>query len=117
MSVDYLICAACRETYPDCSSNAKRCTDDYGGCGKGYCSESCAELQNLDGQPFPDYRARRQLTVEQDEALHCSCVDCRGELANDQNLFVYVLEKLKLSREDLKKEYLARKRKVSKESL
>ena len=83
MGVDFYVCRACDETFPDCGAYV--CCE---GCGHLYCGDECADIDG-DGQ-------------EQ------TCVDCRGDLDTDDNLLALALEKLGMTREQLTAEYKAK---------
>lgn len=106
MGVDFYVCAGCKDTYPDCSSRCVSCDEDLGGCGKSFCGPDCAKLQNWDKEPLPTYKERRDLSQEVLEALWCSCVHCRGELLDSDNLLEYALDLLGLTREQIKSQFL-----------
>jgi hypothetical protein len=83
MGVDFYVCRACDETFPDCGPYV-RCE----GCGKPYCGDECADIDGDDQEQ--------------------TCVDCRGELNTDDNLLALALEKLGMTREQLTAEYKAK---------
>jgi hypothetical protein len=94
VSVDYLVCQHCGETFIECGP----CV--WCDCGEHWCSEECAEL---DG-----YRCyERQVDDEHDEDVEevCSCNFCREEDFDDETLLKFALEKLKTTREELVEEY------------
>lgn len=110
MSVDYYVCTACNETYADCSSRATSCHEDHGGCRKQYCSDDCAELQTAAGDSFPPWAERWRLPPDEREALVCTCVDCRGELASDENLLKFLLTDKGWTRKQAAQMYLTAKK-------
>ena len=82
MGVDFYVCRACDETFPDCGPY--ECCE---GCGAHYCSVECADIDSDEDQ---------------------TCADCRGELDTDDNLLSLALEKLGMTREQLAAEYQAK---------
>lgn len=91
MGVDYHVCKACKRTFPDCIDFAI-----CDGCCSYYCSADCAELE--DGEDHGDEQ---------------TCIDCRLELASDENLLALALETLGMTREALVAEFEAQARRIN----
>lgn len=111
MGVDFLVCAACSDTFPDCGRYVI-CNEDFGGCGERFCSEECAQYQRGLSEEDGDYGAFSRMTSDEQEREKSSCVDCRGENATDHNLLHFLLELTGMSREEAEKQYLLEKRKA-----
>lgn len=105
MGVDFLVCSACGETFPDCGSFVT-CNEDFGGCGKRFCSEECAQYQRGDAEEDGDYEAFEEASAEEQEATKSSCIDCRGENPSDGNLLHFLLELTDMSRKEAEERYL-----------
>ena len=88
MGVDFLTCPSCEEVFADCQF--VRCQIVDGGCGTKYCHENCAMLKEV------HYKT--------------TCIDCRGELPNIDNLFYFLLTKYGLNFEQVKSEYLGQEK-------
>ena len=109
MGVAFLICNACERTFPDCGSFSV-CAEDWGGCGKQYCSQECSKLERPGHDRPPTWQEAEDL-YENDraawEALKVTCVDCRGELPNDRNILEFLLRRTGMTRAEVNAEYLA----------
>lgn len=111
MSVDYLVCENCGDTFPDCGYWVS-CES----CGTCWCSDECAEEDGFVREHcaiYPDLDDRD--LMEEYNKEHCdfndcvycehyrpeSCKYCRGEDYDHETLLNKALELLKMSREDL----------------
>lgn len=107
MGVDFKTCTACSRTFPDCGPY-DRCDEDSNGCGKNYCGPKCSKLQEPELDPDSIYWEQYATLPEEEQAKYqMSCVSCRKELASDENLLEYVLNKLGWRHDMLVKEFLA----------
>jgi len=88
MGVAWFACAACGESVCDCGPYT-RC-----GCGRRWCDYKCAAVDahrtNEDGEDG-------------------SCAFCRGEDAEDSDLFAFLMNYHGVSRSDVLEEYLKQK--------
>lgn len=84
MGVDFLVCTNCEDTFPDCGHYIN-CNNCY----RHWCSEYCAELGG--------WRI-------DEEAAH-SCKYCRHEDTDNHTLFLFLLTKLGLTREEVLEEW------------
>ncbi len=80
MGVDFIPCAACGETFPDCG-DFYPCEE----CGNCFCSRECAKMELIDED------------TEGNEISNC-CI-CRKERGNDYVLLEALLRHFKLTRE------------------
>lgn len=115
MSVDYLICNHCGDTFPDCGyyvtcegCGSHWCSDE---CAKedGYIEEHCKKYSILDNRDLMENY--REDHCDYNDCYDCenyvgeSCGYCRNEIFEDYELLNYTLKKLGITREDLIKEY------------
>ena len=113
MSIDYLVCSGCGDTFPDCGYHVS-CEQ----CGTKWCSDECAELDGYMKEhcsKHPDLNSRKLMEEYRknycgfDDCTECehynpeSCNYCRGEDYEDGVLLEKALELLKMSREELVK--------------
>ena len=91
MSIDFLVCNNCGETFPDCGY----VVGCY--CGNYWCSDECA---NEDGYEKNDENELK------DGDLECSCSFCRNEKFTDSELLIYAVEKFGITIEKLSEELL-----------
>ncbi len=98
MGVDFYICEQCSDTFPDCGHYIN-CNNCY----RHWCSEYCAELdgwridkEETEGDGTDGYYG--------EEAVH-SCKYCRNEDADNHTLFLFLLTKLGLTREEVLEEW------------
>ena len=111
MSIDYLVCENCGDTFPDCGYWVS-CEN----CGTHWCSDECAEEYGYRKEhcsKHPDLVNRDLMESYRED--HCnfedctecehynpdSCKYCRGEDYDDETLLSKALELLKMSREEL----------------
>lgn len=111
MSIDYLVCKECGNTFPDVMDYVS-CEN----CGSHWCSEECAEdagYMREHCKKYPDLYDRDEMEDYREE--HCefedctecehyapdSCKYCRGEDFEDDVLFKKALELLNMTREEL----------------
>lgn len=111
MSVDYLVCKNCGDTFPD-YGHFVFCEN----CGTHWCSDECAEddghvEEHCSKHPDLDNGDLMELYREDhcdfEDCTECeyynpeSCKYCRGEDYDDEMLLNKALELLKISREEL----------------
>lgn len=92
MGVDFLICNRCSDTFPDCGSYVS-CD-----CWRKWCSDDCAGQDGF----------LREEDYEEDGEWyegHRTCKYCRHEDADDSTLFLFLLTKLGVSREEVLAEW------------
>lgn len=120
MSIDYLSCEHCGESFPDCNSYVS-----YSNCGITWCSDECADAdgyeeshcklyvetdegyvnENSDG--FEDCIHKNDLIDGEFECCNCenwmeeSCKYCRHEDYDDHTLLIKAMELLKCDRQYL----------------
>lgn len=115
MSVFYLVCESCRDTFPDRGYYVS-CEN----CGTVWCSDECAEddghiYEYCSKHPSLDNRdlmeSYREDHCDFEDCTECeyynpeSCKYCRGEDYDDGVLLDKALELLEMSREELVKIY------------
>ncbi len=88
MGTDYHVCSHCNETFYYDEEDIVACGDD---CNRWWCNPKCAVE---DGYRFED---------------EASCNYCRGEEAEDTDLFKFLLKKYNLNRGTVLKQYLEQK--------
>lgn len=97
MSVDYLICRYCGDTFADCSSRAVYCD-----CGIHWCSLECASMSGYDKPEKCDNCGEDDYCdnciVEE---LESSCGHCRKEIVSDNEILNYCLNALNTTKEDI----------------
>lgn len=113
MSVDYLVCSNCGDTFPDCgywlsceSCGTCWCSDE---CAEedGFVREYCSKHPDLDDRDLMESYRRTHCDFE--DCTECehynpeSCKYCRKEDYEDYVLLEKALELLKMSREELVK--------------
>jgi hypothetical protein len=81
MGVDYYTCDGCSDTFADCSRYRTDCGEDFGGCGRVYCSPECAKLVSPGRDHAWTWQEYDKLTQEEQDAASVTCVNCRGEHA------------------------------------
>lgn len=86
MGVDFFPCDYCSETICDCGHYVM-CN-----CGRKWCNMDCAAAEGFE---YTD-----------DDREYGSCSFCRKEAAEDSDLFKFLLNKYKLERDVVLKEYL-----------
>jgi hypothetical protein len=118
MSVDFLVCNNCGDTFADCGDFV-RCES----CGTNWCSDDCAESDGFErescklgcslnyGEPDGyDENCICKDKLENDEDVYCcdcpnyipeSCNFCRHEDYNDETLLDKTLNLLGMSRDEL----------------
>ena len=105
MGVDFAPCTACGRTFPDCGRFAE-CNEDFGGCGRRYCSDDCAKLASP-GRDHPwTWREQEALPQEERDAIKTTCVDCRSENPSDENLLEFLRLQNGLTRDQVVAMYL-----------
>jgi hypothetical protein len=87
MGVDFYNCEVCGEIFADCGEYVS-----CDGCGAHWCSKECAEKAGGKGG---DYAWSTD-----------SCKLCRNEDADDADLFKFILQKYRVTREEVLAEYL-----------
>lgn len=112
MSVDFYTCKACAATFPDCGYYAS-CSEDEIGCGAHYCSDKCAQIRKPEIVDDLTWDEFAKLTDEEQAKRRTTCVDCRNELESDENLLLFLLNKLNKSHAELLSEFRAAKRPTS----
>lgn len=108
MGVVFLTCNKCKRTFPDCGP-FERCDEDWGGCGRHYCSDECAKLERPGHDRAPTWQEVEDLYQNDRaawEALEVTCVDCRGALPNDRNIIDFLLKRCGMTRSEADAEYL-----------
>ncbi len=91
MSVDFLVCTNCGETFPDCGYYIS-CK-----CGNCWCSDECASEDGFEDNNEDD---------EDKDEDEISCSFCRNEKFTDKELLAYAVEKLRTTIEELSAELL-----------
>jgi hypothetical protein len=85
VGVEFLSCARCDETFPDCGHYVT-CYQDHGDhCSRSWCSHECAELDGFQ-------------VNEESVDDETSCNYCRGENAEDGELFRFLMKKHRTTR-------------------
>ena len=109
MGVDYYPCANCGQTFPDCGEFTA-CNEEFGGCGKWYCSDECAQVQKCEYDVEGDYEGYDHLTKDEKNKNKTTCINCRGEHASDTNVLTWLLKRLYMTRKKANQEYLKDKK-------
>ncbi len=96
MGVEYLVCDECGETFCDCGE-WYYCEN----CGKCFCRH-CIEDAGLKWED------------EEDECVVTSCKYCRNEAVSEDDMLYYLLNKLQITKENLEKEIIEKRKKEAK---